>query len=304
MSLITIVTSPKPFTNPHIAMIQRNAIRSWLALAPDVTVFLAGNEEGVAETAQEFGVGHLKDIQCNQVGTPLISSMLENVRSFSTSPFLAIVNTDILLTSSFVAVTQKIAEQAQSFVLMGQRYDLDIRRELPFGEGWQVDLQKDIEERGHLHPRGGSDYFIFPTHCYASTPDFAIGRAGWDNWMIYEARQRGWLTLDASGAIQIVHQAHDYSHLPGGKPHYRHPETFENIRLAGGKRAIFTLNDATHCIKNQRVKNFPGNWKKFWREVEIFPLIHFHSQPLAELFFAFFHPKKAYSEWRSRHKEA
>ena len=34
MPLITIFSSPKPFINPHIATIQRNAIQSW-TLLPD-----------------------------------------------------------------------------------------------------------------------------------------------------------------------------------------------------------------------------------------------------------------------------
>ncbi len=29
---LTLFTAPKPFTNPHIALIQRNAFRSWQAL--------------------------------------------------------------------------------------------------------------------------------------------------------------------------------------------------------------------------------------------------------------------------------
>ena len=41
MTLITLFSAPKPFTNPHIAMIQRNAIRSW-TLLPDVEVILLG----------------------------------------------------------------------------------------------------------------------------------------------------------------------------------------------------------------------------------------------------------------------
>ena len=35
MSFLTIFTAPKPFTDPHINLIQRNALRSWLALGPD-----------------------------------------------------------------------------------------------------------------------------------------------------------------------------------------------------------------------------------------------------------------------------
>ena len=33
-STITIFTAPKPFTDPHIDLIQRNAIRSWRDLGP------------------------------------------------------------------------------------------------------------------------------------------------------------------------------------------------------------------------------------------------------------------------------
>ena len=44
MTLLTIFTAPKPFTDPHIDLIQRNALRSWLALE-DVEVFVVGDED-------------------------------------------------------------------------------------------------------------------------------------------------------------------------------------------------------------------------------------------------------------------
>ena len=37
--------------------------------------------------------------------------------------------------------------------------------------------------------------------------------------------------IDCTPSVMIVHQNHDYSHLPGGKPHYEHPDTNENIRF-------------------------------------------------------------------------
>ena len=39
MTLLTIFTAPKPFTHPHINVIQRNAIRSWMQL-DDVEVII------------------------------------------------------------------------------------------------------------------------------------------------------------------------------------------------------------------------------------------------------------------------
>jgi hypothetical protein len=36
------------------------------------------------------------------------------------------------------------------------------------------------------------------------------------------------------------------------------------------------------------------------REIEIFPLVKLKSRLLGELFFALFHPRKAWGEWRGR----
>ncbi len=98
--------------------------------------------------------------------------------------------------------------------------------------------------------------------------------------MIFEARQQGWKVVDASSAITIVHQDHDYAHLPQGQAHYRLPETAENVRLAGGERAIFNLLDADYQLVDGQLRPFPLRGAKLWREVEIFPLVRLHSKAL------------------------
>jgi hypothetical protein len=87
--------------------------------------------------------------------------------------------------------------------------------------------------------------------------------------------------------------------LPGGQPHYRLPETDENVRLAGGKRTIFGLKDANRVLKGDMLKSLPLTSARFWREFEIFPLVRLHSMSLAQVTFALFHPKKAYVEYRA-----
>jgi hypothetical protein len=98
----------------------------------------------------------------------------------------------------------------------------------------------------------------------------------------------------------VVHQDHDYSHLPGGRPPYHLPETLNNIRLAGGRRTIFHISDADWYLKDGQLKRIPIKGRKLWREIEIYPLIRLHSQALAEASFALFHPIKAWKEWRGR----
>lgn len=298
MALITIFTVPKPFANPHIATIQRNAIRSWLALGSEVEVLLIGEEEGMAEVAGELGVRQLPGVERNAQGTPLVSSMFELARQNSTSPLLGCVNADVMLMPDFLQAARMVHEQAQRFLIVGQRWDLKVTELLDFSQGWDDRLSHWLIDRGRLHKATGSDYFIFPRECFTDIPRFAIGRAGWDNWMIYAGRVNGWPVVDASRAITVVHQDHDYSHLPGGQPHYRLPETGENVRLAGGRMTIFELRDASHILVDGRLQRKPLTWRRLWREVEIFPLVRLKSRILGKIFYAIFHPTKAYRYFR------
>jgi len=298
MTSITIFTSPKPFTNPHIATIQRNAIMSWKSLGRDVNIFLVGDEDGAGEVANEFSVGFIPDVARNTTGTPLISSIFSSVYEQANTSLFAYVNADILLMKDFLTTAKMVESQCEKFLIVGQRWDLEVNEALDFSLDWETQLRKKIQSMGKLHLPSGSDYFIYPGGCFKHIPDFAIGRAGWDNWMFYEARGQNWQVINATGSIDIVHQKHDYSHLPNGQRHYRLPETNENIRLAGGRRTIFTLIDTNYWIDEGKVKRIRLNWAKFWREVEIFPLISLQSRWLSQVFYAIFHPQKAFGELR------
>jgi hypothetical protein len=298
MVQMTIFTAPKPFTNPHIATIQRNAILSWKQLGKSVDIVLLGNDPGIAEAAVALYVHHIPEVRCNDQGTPIISSMFELTRQKFPAPIYMVINTDILIFPNIIESIRFVSEQANHFLMVGQRFDLEIKSRLEFTPGWDKKLASQNEIDGKLHPRGGSDYFIFPSDCYQSVPDFAIGRAGWDNWMIYEARHKGWWVIDATEDIHIIHQNHDYSHLPDGKPHYKLPETFENVRLAGGSRTIFTLMDTDTILEHGRLSKPGWNWKKFLREIEVFPLLRVKSYALAQVFYTIFHPIRAYRDLR------
>ncbi len=270
MSLITFFSAPKPFTDPHIAIIQRNAIKSWTQL-PNVEVFLMGKDDGLVEESQELGVRYMSNVTYNINGTPLISSMFQLARDNSKSALLCIINTDMILIPDFLEAVKQAAKLKEKFVLLSQRWDLDVSQPIEFTKGWEEDLRSTVFDHGNLHRPAGSDFFLFPKSCYTNIPDFAIGRAGWDNWMIYKAHQEKWPVIDCTPSVMIVHQNHDYHHLPDGKSHYSHPETDENVRLAGGQAAVrYTILDATVQLKNGILALPVPSWGRFWRRVEIF----------------------------------
>jgi hypothetical protein len=270
MTFLTLFSAPKPFTNPHIAMIQRNAIRSW-TLLPDVEVILLGEEDGLAKAARELGVKHLPNVARNESGTPLISSMFQLARENSNSEFLCIINADMILLPDLVEAAKQVVKLKDKFVILSQRWDYNITSPIDFTAEWQNYLRSTVHSQNNLHRPAGSDFFLFPKNCYQDIPDFIIGRAGWDNWMIYKARSEKWSVIDCTPSVMIVHQNHDYSHLPGGKSHYEHPDTNENIRLAGGQASVrYTILDSTHQLADGKLIRPKMTSQRFTRSFELF----------------------------------
>jgi len=269
MPFLTIFSAPKPFTDPHVAIIQRNAIRSWLHLGDEVEVLLVGDEPGLSQVATELGVRQLPQVQRNEQGTPLVSSIFDLARQASQSPLLAYLNADILAMPDLVSAAQQVAEHEDRFLIIGQRWDLDVRQELDFDHGWPERLRLDVQKSGALHRPAGSDYFIFPKALYTEMPGFAIGRAGWDNWTIYHARRSEWAVVDATASVMIVHQSHDYSHLPGGKAHYNLDESQKNMDIGGGIAHMYTVLEANRCLVNGSVRPVPLTLPRLLRQVEL-----------------------------------
>src|SRR6185503_2887654 len=164
MPLITFFSAPKPFTDPHIATIQRNAVKSW-TLLPDVEVILLGEEAGLAEAARELGVKHISNVECNMNGTPLISSMFQLAREAgqrSNSDLLCIVNADMILMPDFVEAAKEVASLKDNFLFVNQRWDLDVIHPSEFIEGWESHLRERGKTKVQLHKPTGSDFFLFP----------------------------------------------------------------------------------------------------------------------------------------------
>jgi len=281
MLQITFFSAPKPFTNPHVDMIQTNAIRSWTLLS-DAEVILFGEEEGLAKTAKELGVRHIPNVERNEAGVPIISSMFQLARENSDGKYLCIINADMILMPDFVEAVReserllvnsqkKASGYQKNYVMLSQRWDYDIAQPIEFTDGWNEKLRKKVLASGSLHRPAGSDFFLFPLSSYINIPNFTIGRAGWDNWMIYKARKEGWPVIDCTPSIMVVHQNHDYSHLPDGKPHYEHPETNENIRLAGGAANVrYTILDSTYQLADGKLIRPRMTSLRFTRRLELF----------------------------------
>lgn len=215
MTKITIFSVPKAFQG-LVGTIQRNAIQSWKQLQPQVEIILFGDDLGTAAVAAEFQVKHLPKVAKTPENTPLISDVFAQVHRVSNSQILTYVNADIILIQDFLDNVRRVTEVYDDFLVLGRRWNLDIETEINFSQPtWEQELRQKLDKEGVLSGVGALDYFVFPKPLFQTLPDFAVGRPGWDNWMVGEALRNQVTVINGSRVITAIHQNHDYRHVSG-----------------------------------------------------------------------------------------
>jgi hypothetical protein len=241
--VITVFTTPKPFFG-HFATIQRNALASWSRLHQNVQILVFGDEAGSAEVAGEFGAEHVPGVELSSAGTPLLSDMFRRAASMAVNDLLCYANADIVLFSDLVFAAETI--DFPDFLMIGRRTNIDQLDPVDFSEPERATtFRKRVEIEGDLFTPFGIDYFVLPRTGSVIPLDFPVGRAMWDNWMIYAARKRGVPVIDATDAVLAVHQNHDYSHIEGGKTAaFLGTEVQQNWELVGEGFYRFSIDEA------------------------------------------------------------
>lgn len=271
--MLTLFAIPKPFAG-HIGVIQRNAIKSWTLLRPQCEIILFGDDEGTGGVAREFGVRHVPRVARNAAGTPLLNDIFEKAQNLGAHDLCCFVNSDIILMNDFMEAAQRVAGWQDHFLMVGRRWDLHVNELLDFGPAWREELRAHAARQGQLHSPAGIDYFVFRRGVLGDIPPFAIGRPGYDNWLLYRARSRGTSLIDATQIVMAVHQNHAYAHHPDGRPGIRKgSEAKRNFELAGNSSHIFTLMDATHVLTSEGPKR-ALDWRRLWSRLAALPAIY------------------------------
>jgi len=239
--MLTIFTSARPFTDPHIATIQRNAIASWRKLCPACEIIIVGDEAGVAEVAREFGLIHISNVTKNAEGKPLKSAVFEEALKRASHDLVCFVNADIILFPDLLDSVKKIP--LKKFLLAGRRWDVDIKKPIPFSHPQcEMALRKKMAKEGTLHGPSALDYVVFQKNINLAMPPFAMNRGGWDNWIIGRFKALHIPVIDGTPSITSIHQNH-----PGHiiKNLWRtNEQARRELGLAGGFSSFLTLREA------------------------------------------------------------
>jgi len=270
--MLTIFSCPKPFTDPHINIIQTNAVKSWTLLKPRPEIILIGDEEGVSDICEELGLRHILKVERNEFGTPLLDSVFYLAQEAAAFSILCYINADIILLSDFIIALKKACGhlQEQDFLLIGRRWNLEISRPLTFDREWETELRTLVKKEGQLSSPSAIDYFVFTKGMYKNIPPFALGRGRWDNWLVWYAISLKVPVVDLSDVNIVVHQRHDYAHLTArGFKVEVNPEQSYNEKLIGRNWHFYVRNiwDSTYVLDCVGIRRAPG-WRRLdsWLE--------------------------------------
>ena len=261
--MLTIFSTPKPFRG-HSNIIQRNALKSWTLLHPDVDVILFGDEEGAAEACQELGIRHEPHVRRNDHGTKYLNYIFDRAYEISRHGILCYANCDIMLTSDFRAALEVTSKAYLKFLMVGRRWDTNITEPWDFNQAeWDRHLRALALRTGKRNGPSWTDYFCFSRDLYyRKMPPFLIGRDGWDPWIIWFARKSQVPLVDVSRAVIAVHQNHDYAYLKqGAAAIHKEEEISYNLNLGNGSGwRYYAVNAATSQVVRGKLRSSSLPW--------------------------------------------
>ncbi|HEY4950912.1 MAG TPA: hypothetical protein VIH88_11305 [Candidatus Acidoferrales bacterium] len=258
--MLTIFSTPKPF-HGHIGVIQRNALKSWTLLHPDLEVILFGDDDGAADVCRELGLRHEVQVERGGSGMKRIDYMFGKAQAIARHDVLCYVNCDIVLMDDFIQAVERVRTEYFQFLMVGRRWDTPITEPVEFSDAnWREKIRALALSANDQRNGWWIDYFLFSRGLYGNEmPPFVIGTVRWDNWLLWNALHLKLPVVDASQVVLAVHQNHDYNYHPQGKKGvWEGEEAKRNLQLAGGWRHV---RDISHATRRLTVRGrIRGTW--------------------------------------------
>ena len=135
--------------------------------------------------------------------------------------------------------------------MVGHRWDINLMDIVNFNDQKESEIfWKDAQKKSIKHACTGIDYFVFRKNSFTNLPDFAIGRPGFDNWILWNARRHFIPLIDVSNEVMALHQNHDYRVYTDPKL-FPDPDSLANKKLHQDR--TLNLLDANYHFMNGKI---------------------------------------------------
>ena len=250
----TIFATPKNFEG-IFDVIQTNAIYSWRALGDEIEIIIFGDSKGSKEIARETNAIHIPNVKTSSNGVPYLSDLFSKADEVSSNQTLTFINADIILPINFLKPIKSIDEKLKRFLIVGYRWDIDITKKINFNNfNYNEVLWSKLIKKAKRHSSSGIDYFMFKKNTFPNLPNFVVGRPGYDNWLIWNARRRLIPVIDISKTVKVLHQNHHFNfhNLKKDPKIYLEEDGLTNRALINKNK--LTLNDTNYFFYNSILK--------------------------------------------------
>lgn len=227
----------------------------------DLAIFTATKEfDGRVGEIQNRSLANWRDVfwgmDTIEFNGPLVpfDEMVKIVEGDTDASWLMYANADILFDKAQVwhlydSWMKKLPDVLDGeFLLTGQR----------------INVLEDGSKR--LHRASGMDYFLFTRGMFHDLPTVKMGRAYCDSALVAYCLHRNIPVVDASFALRVEHQFHDYGHIAGGRQKvWRGDEAMSNKRENELRDFGPNVLDATHTLLPdgrvvQNIRRRPKCW--------------------------------------------
>ena len=209
--MITLFSTPKNFTG-IFNDIQLNALRSWRSISNEIQIIILGDSNGSKEAALEINAEYIPIVKSTNSGIPYLSDLFKQAENRARYDVMTFINADIILPDNFLDFIPLLTKNFNKYLMIGHRWDMDVMNQIDFKNKKNINKFWNLaEDSSQMHACTGIDYFIFKKNQWGRIPDFAIGRPGYDNWLIWNARRHFIPVIDASNYLKVIHQNHNYN---------------------------------------------------------------------------------------------
>ena len=166
----------------------------------------ARRRAGIADAARSCGAEHIRVVLRNEHGTPRLDDGL-CPRGRRRPRAVSVASSTRTSSCSMTSCRPSRRAAAATRDVPGRRPDdRPPGRDRRGAGGSRDDCAHGRPKRESKRGAAAIDYFVFPAGLFEELPPFLVGRAGFDNWLVWRARQVG-PVIDASASVLAIHQS-------------------------------------------------------------------------------------------------
>ena len=238
-ALLTLFTSWNDNSDKYF--VHNLTTSNWMSLRPYVIPVVFTNDTGLEEECRNQGWNVFPIREVAAGGVPVLKHMFMDAMDAYNTTFYAYSNSDILFTKTLIdtlsSLSNSLANEEIPVLIVGRRTNVEIGYlNETDGSSWD-NLTSVSKASGNIFSSNAEDFFITSgVYPWDECANVVIGRPAYDNWLVYNARKRKHIVIDATGTLLAIHQTtsagnmEGHSHSNKGYNHNLLRKTYRNIK--------------------------------------------------------------------------